>query len=293
MSQQVSLKHSFFGGTGIGLLFGVIMGTTTTPTVATMLGTLTAVLAGLLGLNNKHFNDAKAVRIGSFGFACVIGAYLGIYVRSHDLLSPSLESMKTEYLQLGYSEQEALQLLRIKMNMLEVPNADIEIAKDAAIAQTAGETSSEKTALLTSNPVAMQHSSLLFGANVDLAGCEELAFTDATLPLDEVINNFELTGGLWHSFSSFILKELEESHQMEALLTVKNTVCLEMNQQISNQDCRTLGEIESISDYNELFSSSHEKADGASILLAGISDTSLEAPQKFTMLLAVKDAFCE
>jgi hypothetical protein len=114
MNQNSGLKYAFYGGGGIGLLFGVIMGTSITPTVATVLGALVAILSAVLGLNDSQFTHAKAVRIGSFGLACVLGAYIGLYVRSHNLLSPSLASLKAQYLEIGSSEKQALQFITYK-----------------------------------------------------------------------------------------------------------------------------------------------------------------------------------
>ncbi len=91
-----SLAASVFAGIGIGLMVGALLGLANPPlgegqpTVAIFIGAVGAVLAALLGLNDRHFTTAKALRIGSFGLAVVIAAPIGIYVRDHQLLAPDL-----------------------------------------------------------------------------------------------------------------------------------------------------------------------------------------------------------
>lgn len=239
MSQHVSLPLAVFGGAGIGLLFGVIMGSSVTPTVATMLGALTTILAGILGLNDKLFNDAKAARIGAFGIACVVGAYLGIFVRSHNLLAPSLLDMKQRYLEAGFNEQQALNF--IAMKEFGVSLADLEAPRPAPVvvavpASSSDEPADNSTESTTTAPapavqesaatmVFKQHNSLLFGAKVDVSGCEELIHTDHTLPLDEVLNNFELTGAEWEELMYEVIEETPEEQQKDLLLLTKDAVC--------------------------------------------------------------------
>ena len=126
-----NLKLSLYGGAGIGLLFGVIMGTSITPTVATMFGTLTTLLAAILGLNDAYFSNAKAVRVGSFGFACVIGAYMGLFVRTHNLLSPSLITLKDNYIAAGFSEEQALNFIAQKEFGMFIQASDV--AEDVSV----------------------------------------------------------------------------------------------------------------------------------------------------------------
>ncbi|NQZ10292.1 MAG: hypothetical protein HRT35_24330 [Algicola sp.] len=189
--KQTSLKLSLFGGAGIGLLFGMLLGINTTPTIVTVIGSLTTLLAAMLGLNDAHFNNAKAVRLGAFGFVCVLGSCVGIFIRTHNLLSPSLMSLKSNYIALGYSERQALSF----------------------IGQTKGE------------QVAKQHSSMLFSANVSLTGCDELSLTDDSLPLDEIINNFKLTGGIWQKLMSNAIENIPPELQKKRLLAIKDSLC--------------------------------------------------------------------
>ncbi len=223
-SDTNNLKLSVYGGAGIGLLFGVIMGTSVTPTVSIMFGTLTTLLAAILGLDDKYFSNTKAVRIGSFGFACVFGAYLGLFVRSHDLLSPSLMSLKEEYLALGFSEEQALNFISQKAFGLLIQT---KTTNEPSASEDPSQANSPVTTqlVMANTPVSQQHSSVLFSAPIELSGCDELEYTDNSLPLDEVLNNFELTDGVWEELASAVTTEIAPYKQKAILLTVKEAVC--------------------------------------------------------------------
>lgn len=306
--QKPSLKLALYGGAGIGLLFGIIMGTSTTPTVATVLGALTTLLAGILGLNDQYFNNVKAVRIGSFGFACVIGAYTGLYVRSHNLLSPSPESMKAQYLRLGYSETQALELVTFKeFGFFQIPSAAIiEHAPaqggsqdEAASASTStSKSSATATPIIlsqhVSQQVTQQHSSLLFGAEVDLSGCEELADTDTSLPLDEILNNFELTGGVWETFAISVSENIDAPHQTELLFTAKNAICAESDENTLQMGCDAIG-VESLptKDYESLLAHYSAKPGAWSEIALSIGQAAWPNEQKSKAFILIKESFCD
>lgn len=120
---QTSLASSVFAGVGIGLMVGLMLGLANPAgdgksTVAIFVGAVGAALAVLLGLNDRHFSVAKAMRIGSFGLAAVIATPTGIAIRAHDLLAPptppvpSLAEKKKELEDLGYKEPQLLALLQ-------------------------------------------------------------------------------------------------------------------------------------------------------------------------------------
>lgn len=117
-----SLAASAFGATGIGLMVGAVLGLSVSPVVASFVGAVGAVLAALLGLNDRHFSTAKGVRIGCFGLAVLVAAPTGIYVRDHKILAPilpqpqtkehpTLEEKKSQYEKLGFDEEEVMGFL--------------------------------------------------------------------------------------------------------------------------------------------------------------------------------------
>jgi hypothetical protein len=83
-------------GIGLGLMLGTIVGLTTTPVVAGLVGGITSLLAVFLGLDGgggegKLASIARvqlnAVRIGCFGLAAVAGFGIGLYVRINNPLA--------------------------------------------------------------------------------------------------------------------------------------------------------------------------------------------------------------
>jgi hypothetical protein len=122
-----SLAASVFAGIGIGLMVGLLLGLANpplgegAPIVAIFIGAVGAALAALLGVNDRHFSTAKALRIGAFGIAVIIAAPSGIFIRDHALLAPdlptppSLADRKKELLDLGYKPNVALNMLQAQI----------------------------------------------------------------------------------------------------------------------------------------------------------------------------------
>lgn len=224
------------------------MGTTSTPVIATMLGALTALLAGILGLNDNLFNNAKAMRIGGFGICCVLGAYLGLYVRSHNVLAPSLLELKQTYLAVGFSEQQALNFLAMKEFGVSLASLQQNEGKKSEGKPVLTQSEAEPASKPATQPIEVvssqqnaaqtlfkQHNSLLFSASVSVSGCDELVYTDDSLALDEVLNNFELTGGVWEKLVEQALEHVPEPEQKAWLLTIKQGVCRGLGAGSNNQ----------------------------------------------------------
>ncbi|WP_155730449.1 hypothetical protein [Pseudoalteromonas luteoviolacea] len=286
MQKAVNLKIALFGGAGIGLLFGVVMGTTVTPTVTLLLGALTTILAAILGLNDRHFNDAKAVRIGSFGIACVLGAYLGVYVRTHNLLAPSLTDLKGQYMAVGYTKQQALQLLTLKefgLNLSQVSSTSHPLQTDSD-SLPAYEMPLVHDAQVTR--MNNQHSSLLFSAAVEVSGCDELLYTDETLALDEVLNNFELTGGLWAQIAENVSSLYEANEQKYVLLATRDALCMSKDYVEHCPDGVTWSQVSSLSLAQTKFGPNWQP------VFDSISEAKITDEQKFTVLKLTHNTLC-
>jgi len=116
---------SLYSGGGLGLLLGVIMGLSVSPVVATVLGALATLLGSLLGLQGGEPPTAETpevalkalsrrnvsgLRLGSFGFACVAGIFLGLFIRSNEVLSVDTKKLVTSFEDAGYDKKSALDL---------------------------------------------------------------------------------------------------------------------------------------------------------------------------------------
>ncbi len=78
-------------GIGLGLLVGVLLGLSTSELVGSVVAVLAALLGAFLGLSKTAASSASGAgrqwRIAGFGFACTLGALLGLSVRTHAWLS--------------------------------------------------------------------------------------------------------------------------------------------------------------------------------------------------------------
>ncbi|BBB31039.1 hypothetical protein [Neptunomonas japonica] len=123
------IASQIFSSVGIGSLIGILLGLSSSPVVGLVVGSITALLASLIGLKTPATDDDSAsqvltssqlklagIRTGSFGLACVLGIVVGIYMRTHNVLSPvepTLEIQFNELTQIGFSPKEARDLLVI------------------------------------------------------------------------------------------------------------------------------------------------------------------------------------
>jgi hypothetical protein len=91
-----SILPDLFGGAGMGLLLGTLVGLSSSPVVGIVVGALASVLAVFLGLDVSTGSVIGAlringVRIGALGVATVIGLGLGLYVRVNNPFLPDPE----------------------------------------------------------------------------------------------------------------------------------------------------------------------------------------------------------
>ena len=102
-----------FAGAGLGLLVGILVGLSSSPVVSTVVGALAAGIITLLGFVRPGKDDESAhtggsmVRLGSFGLACTAAVLSGLFIRTHNWLSPSLAEQVAEVRKAGYGDEEA------------------------------------------------------------------------------------------------------------------------------------------------------------------------------------------
>ena len=90
-NQLVSILSVLFASLGLGLLIGLIMGLSISPTTKIVMGVLAAGLGAFLGFDQRAFkassgDDAppargdllRELRVGSFAFAVVAGILVGM-----------------------------------------------------------------------------------------------------------------------------------------------------------------------------------------------------------------------
>ena len=216
---------SVFSGAGIGLMVGILLGLAVSPVVGIFVGALGTGLAGVLGLNDRHFSRAKGLRIGAFGLAAVAGAAAGISIRTHDLFSPSLAARKAEYLALGFTEREALDLLAGSLTAVVVAGGDSAAGGRVQFAAAGISTAA----------------SVLFSSPVEISACSSLTTAyDDELSAADVIANFRLEGAGWRSLADSTEARLAEADRKPLLFIARDAACGSTPPRPTREQCRRL-----------------------------------------------------
>lgn len=212
---------SLFSGAAIGLLVGLLMGLAVSPTVGVIVGGLASSLALILGLNDRYFSASKAIRIGSFGLACILGAFGGIYVRTHKLLEPSLESQLEEYVALGYDENEARDFIKLTRFGILNPDWKMAAVKRPPAAKGGEESDSGKAAGPIAPLAQAAASGLLFGAKIEGGACTLLRERDEA----GIADQFHLLGDVWRRLLIGIEASVDAASAPAVLIAIRDGVC--------------------------------------------------------------------
>ncbi|MBI3790463.1 MAG: CHAT domain-containing protein [Gemmatimonadetes bacterium] len=198
---------SVFSGVGIGLMVGALLGLSISPVVGIFIGALGTALAALLGLNDPHFSTAKGLRIGSFGFATLVGAALGIVVRTHDLFAPSLEARRDTYMKAGFTQAQALALVARQLE------GTVTTTDSAGRAVT-------RTAALES-----AHSNL-FASEVEVGQCSLLRSRyDDDNGATIIADNFRTQGKGWGAVADLVMRDVPAPDQKATLFLARDLAC--------------------------------------------------------------------
>lgn len=298
------LAASVFSGAGIGIMVGVLLGLAMSPTVAGFVAAIGAALAALLGLNDRHFSLAKGVRIGVFGIFAVLGAPAGLYLKNHSVFAPSLEERKANFVALGYSECQALDLLAGKSLQTYPPkdNANLNSRKQSYL--ELGFSECEALGLLVSGPEAGQSTTTaranetasgktpiqqyvdgagLMASAFETTSCELLVFPEPDqLDFGDIRTAFEDAGDAWKKWTIDVSKTNLSADEKKALLLIgRDAVCADNH---SEDDCRRLqASALTGKDLGEAFSEMEAFNKWHARLLGDI-DSGTSQPQAFKLL---------
>lgn len=162
----------FAAGGAVGALLGFTMGMSASPVVGTVLAALGAGLLALLGLKREGEAEREASvcaasswRILGFGILAVAATLLGVAIRTHGWLSPSLAEQHRALTEAGFSDVEARQILWARENMPAEPASPL----PAPEALRPADDRTTPAALHTDAgpPLASPHDSVLFAAAAD------------------------------------------------------------------------------------------------------------------------------
>jgi len=204
-----------FSGSGIGLLVGAIVGLSVSQVVGIVLGSLTALLAAFLGLKDaakegdanlaeaEHRANMKWLRTGAFGFFCTMGILLGIFIRTHGILSVPIDQKLSRWISAGYDHARARQF--VVYQELGLKPRDWEIADAEAITRR-------------------KHDSVLFAEKGGSAICQRLAIDQFDDP-KEALNAYRLEGKKWEILASEIDQSVPVDRKMQLLRSIWEAIC--------------------------------------------------------------------
>ena len=287
-----SYSLAFYSGAGIGLLIGLLMGLALSPTVGVIIGALAASLAVLLGLNDRHFSNAKAVRIGSFGFACVLGAILGIFVRVNSFLAPDLTSQFEAYTEIGYSEKDARKFIAYERFSILDKDWKMHVVETTA----SGENSTSGKDFQGGAPfgatLAQTRATVgLFSAEeVDESQCEMFSKLGMGDSSDYILDNLEVAGGIWKKLALAIDNEMEPAHKTTAILTITNSICEDESVEFGDANCQSLATISEDTPTAGMFKRFNDAGGVWHSLAAAIRSKVAEDEQKKLMHIVVRSA---
>ncbi len=192
-------SSAFFGGTGIGLLIGFLIGMTTLGVVGIIIGSLATIVVAYIGTKEEGTSETKALRIGAFGLFCVIGILLGLYLRVTDAFLPSPAAEVSEWMKDSIFTQEEAKTYYIYDRFAFLPEGqEIDTLKDRKSGRT-----------------------ILYGVETTQSDCDKLEDYDAYSVANK-LDAYDKLGGMWSKGVAQI-KQLttSESEQLKMLELLK------------------------------------------------------------------------
>ncbi|MEO6812869.1 MAG: hypothetical protein ABI172_03000 [Ginsengibacter sp.] len=196
------MKKEIFAGLGLGILIGTIIGLSIAQVTGIILGALTSLLAAFFGLRgSKEGEKGNQMIIGTFSFACVLSVFLGLYIRTHNFFSPSLESEVKEYKTAFFDTSEIKKIILFKQ--LGLLPEGYSFSKDA----------------IHTN----QNSVLMSGDEKSLYLCEAI---DENSSLDEIKKSFDNSGGKYSEIEKRLSLVISDTSNLRStLLFFKSIIC--------------------------------------------------------------------
>lgn len=198
------MKKEIFAGIGLGLLIGTIIGLSIAQVTGIILGALTSLLAAFFGLrSSKDGETGNQITIGTFSLTCVFSIFFGLFIRTHNLLTPSLENQINEYKIAHFDTSEIKKIILFKE--LGLVPAGQSYSKDAI--QT-----NRNSVLMTAD----QKSLYLCGEVNESSG------------LAEIKKAFDNSGGNYYEIERQLSSAISDSVKLRnTLLFFKNILCVQ------------------------------------------------------------------
>lgn len=264
---------AIINGLGVGLFLGLLLGLAVSPVVSGVIGTLSSLLVVLLGLNDKYLTIVKSLRIGFFGISAVVGILLGMYIRTHDALSPSTTDLMKEYTETGFEKNEALYYVA-RQTFDFVPMGWFG-------------TSAADTGKFKGGNNAKQ--SVLFSTEVDVGQCYKLKSANSSFPKGEIIRSFKRAGGVWEELAINLEPELPDEVFIDAMLALRDSFCgLGTSGKIEIENTPKLLSFTTDSDLDEIKNTIRDSGESWNIVLEKTENSIPTENQKSLYLQLIK-----
>lgn len=205
MAKSRTVLH-FGAGAGVGTLLGLIMGLSATPVVSAVLGAIAAGLLGLLGVGphlSAHETEGSSplpvLRILGFGSFCSIFLLIGILLRTHDVLAPSL-----------FSQERAL---RSSHALTDSDVRRILLLKAFGLTEQIGERSAGNLQAAPSKSVAADSAGVLFGSSQEV--CTVLR-RDQYNSVSSYLQSLDVHGGAYSQLAKAISRASPQDQEQIA-----------------------------------------------------------------------------
>lgn len=121
MSKATSSSGEICTGAAFGLLAGLMLGMSVSPVVGTVIGPLFAMAAMFLGLQpaaeteggtgGRRLPRPRAGQAGAFALGCLLALLAGVWIRTHNALSPPLKDQINTLVEAGLSIEQAQKIV--------------------------------------------------------------------------------------------------------------------------------------------------------------------------------------
>ncbi|MGB7786939.1 MAG: hypothetical protein WBL27_12625 [Salinimicrobium sp.] len=198
----MSKSTAIFGGAGLGILIGLLIGMSTSGTVGLIIGSLASVLLVLLGFKEKGDSNIQTLRVGSFGLFCALAVLAGLILRVNNSFTPTIKSEVERWTADSlFSLQEAKTYFLYERFGFVPSGVEIDSTIDKKRAQV-----------------------VLYGSDVSLSDCEKLEGYKS-FPIQNELNAYKRLGGVWQRIASAVEADVDIVDQKSTLHIFQKCLC--------------------------------------------------------------------
>lgn len=194
------MKREIFAGFSLGLLAGLVIGLSIAETTGLILGSITSILSAFLGIRgNKEGKSGNQIIIGTFALTCVMSILFGIFLRTHNFLSPSMSNQIKTYRSAYFDSTEIKKIIMLKE--FGVIPSDYTFTKESRN--------------ISSNTVLMEDNNLFL--------CNMITNKSN---LEEIVSAYMGSGLIYSEIVETLSKTIRDTTSLkESLLALQNTFC--------------------------------------------------------------------